>query len=104
MTKEAWLSFGSQAFQSCSDRRFQQRGVDLGGSLSNVGSTWEDGGDRTQKEVNKVDKTEEAGQASGDTSDVAGPGDKAALCNSIISITFVLCVQLYEDNHLRPKI
>lgn len=60
-------------------------GVHLGGSLSNVGKSGEDRGDRAQKEVDEVDKTEEGGQAGGDSCDVAGQGDKAALCNSVIS-------------------
>ena len=103
MTKEAWLMFDSQAPQSSSDWRFKSRGVDLGGSLSNVGESWEDGGGRAQKEVDEIDKTEEGGQASGDSGDVAGQGDKAALCNNVIRILLFFCVQLYRDSYLRPK-
>lgn len=58
---------------------------------SSGGETWEDGGYWSQEEVDEVDETEEARQAGGDTSDVAGQGNKAALCNSNISIVFSFC-------------
>ena len=59
--------------------------IELGSSRDSTEDT-DDGGGRAQEELDEVDKTEEAGQAAGDTSDVGGQGDESILCYKIISV------------------